>query len=152
MPCPLPRHPFISYIHTLSLAMRDEQIMVNMVAPKPAIAMNLYRACGGSEKHDNPCACSCRQPRNQQDQSEHLCHADRCHNSRLRRVLLPSLICLLVLFTILALSCTSGISGGGHGIFEPLLTGLAKRAAGNDSGGTFVNNKRALTQTQLSDN
>jgi hypothetical protein len=65
-----------------------------------------------------------------------------CHKSRLRRLLFPSVVALVVLGAIMLFSCF-----GGHEVIGWGAEDLVKRATGTTtgSGGTFTHNKRMFT-------
>ncbi|KAJ3716018.1 hypothetical protein FB446DRAFT_742710 [Lentinula raphanica] len=72
------------------------------------------------------------------DSSPHQCSdTQRCHASRLRRVILPAIVAMVSLGGLLVLSCISAGLSGVEG-----ADGLLKRAT--DDNGTFVNNKLYL--------
>ncbi|KAJ3752984.1 hypothetical protein EV360DRAFT_74881 [Lentinula raphanica] len=64
-------------------------------------------------------------------------NTQRCHASRLRRVILPAIVAMVSLGGLLVLSCISAGLSGVEG-----ADGLLKRAT--DDNGTFVNNKLYL--------
>lgn len=67
----------------------------------------------------------------------------RCHASRLRFLLLPSLLALLGLCAFLFISCLYDIGDLSGGVGSDIVEGLARRAAGDSTNNsTFTNRKR----------
>lgn len=112
--------------------------------PVSLSSMNLYHSIDEKNQHEhhnissNPHACEC------ESNGPSASHKS-CHNSRLRRFLVPALIALLTIGAVLALSCFVDFGGSGMG-------SLLKRATDDTSSGdTFTNRKcSSLSRSSLS--
>ncbi|KAL1677136.1 hypothetical protein EV122DRAFT_279409 [Schizophyllum commune] len=95
-----------------------------------------YEPLSQDEKHEHECC-------NDASASQAGPHHKRCHNNRLKRMLVPLLVSIASIIGVMALGCfASMLLGGGHHDMSHLMS--RQTTGESDSGSTFTDHKYYL--------